>query len=84
MDSSKKQVAREKEFAFKIYLAYDPRSPPSRPFALNASIFFFFFFLIGFGLRDSERGVLKGVDVGACHYTYINNLTASSAFEGQA
>lgn len=81
MDSSKKQVAREKEFAFKIYLAYDPRSPPSRPFALNASIFFF---LIGFGLRDSERGVSKGVDVGACHYTYINNLTASSAFEGQA
>lgn len=42
------------------------------------------FFLIGFGLRDSERGVSKGVDVGACHYTYINNLTASSAFEGQA
>lgn len=47
-----KQVAKGKEFAFKIYLAYDPPSPPSRPFALNASIFF----LIGFGLSDSERG----------------------------
>ncbi|KAL1256760.1 hypothetical protein QQF64_012305 [Cirrhinus molitorella] len=46
-----KQVAKGKEFAFKIYLAYDPPSPPSRPFALNASIFF----LIGFGLSDSER-----------------------------
>lgn len=36
-----KQVAKRKEFAFKIYLAYDPPSPPARPFALNASIFFF-------------------------------------------
>lgn len=56
-----KQVAKGKEFAFKIYLAYDPPSPPSRPFTLNASIFF----LIGFGLSDLRWDVWEGVDEGS-------------------
>ncbi len=75
-----KQVAKGKEFAFKIYLAYDPPSPPSRPFTLNASIFFW----LGLGWATQGRMFGRGWTMGACHYTYINNLTASSAFEGQA
>lgn len=65
MDSSKKQVAREKEFAFKIYLAYDPRSPPSRPFALNASIFLFFDWVWVEGLRKRcfEGGGRRGLSL---------------------
>ena len=34
-------------------------------------------------LRDIERREGFEAGLGACQYKYINNLTASSAFEGQ-
>lgn len=48
--------------------------PTPQPPPLKASIFF---------LRDAERGEGFRGGLGARQYKHINNLTASSAFEGQ-
>lgn len=56
-----------------MYLAFDLASNPvARSFEAE-HIF----------LRDAEREEGFRGGLGACQYKYINNLTASSAFEGQ-
>lgn len=77
---NKKQVAKGREFAFKMYLASDLACPPPWPPSLKTDDFFFFFERET--LKTRGRGFQGGWTWGACQYKHINNLTASSAFEG--
>lgn len=56
-----------------MYLAFDLASNPVARVFEAEHIF----------LRDAERREGFRGGLGACQYKYINNLTASSAFEGQ-
>ena len=71
-DSNKNRLQKEENLLSKCIWPLTLH-PTLWPLSLKLSIFF---------LRDTDRGEGFRGGLGACQYKYINNLTASSAFEG--